>query len=607
MHKSRLHIITLFTFFLLITIQYSFAQEIQFTAATKSFVTVGEQFRVMFSVNAKATTLKPPAMEGFTVLMGPSTSTSSNIQVINGQVTQSVNYSYTFVLQATKEGKYTFDPAEIIVDGKTYKSNAITIEVVKGNPNNNQQGNQNQTNNNGTVSNDDIFVRINLNKTNVTQGEQIVATILIYTRMNLVGFEDMKFPSFKGFWSDDLENPTQVNLKQEKYNGTIYQVGVLKKTLLTPQHAGDIVIDPYELTCVVQQKVNRSRQSFFDDFFGSYQNIKKKLVSPAVTVHVKGLPGNKPAGFSGAVGSFKLEATLDNKNPKTNEAISYSLKLSGNGNLKLAEVPKINFPSDFEQYDPKTTNNVSPSAAGTSGSKIINYLLIPRHPGEYKIPSVNFSYYDLTSQSYKTLETPEFTVNVDKDTSASSQSAIVSEFTKEDVKFLGSDIHYIKPVINDLKEKNKYLISEPTFYLSYPFAMGLFIFLIIWRRKQIKQNADIAATKNRKANSVAKKRLILASKYLKENNKDLFYEELSRALWGYISDKLIIPVAELSKDKANEELQKKNISAETISQINEIIDNCEFARYSPVSDNTHMNDIYNNATELIGKLEQNLR
>ncbi len=607
MVKLKSHIIALLTSFLLITTFISYAQDIQVTAAAKSFVTVGEQFRLVYALNAKATSLKPPAMESFAILMGPSTSSSSNVQIINGQVSQSISYSYSFILQATKEGKFTFDPAEVIVDGKTYKSNSITIEVVKGNQNNNQQNNQGQTNNTGTVSNEDVFVRINLNKTNVTQGEQIVATISIYTKMNLVGFEDMKFPAFKGFWSDDLENPTQVNLKQEKYNGSVYQVGVLKKTLLTPQHAGDIVIDPYELTCVVQQKVNRNRQSFFDDFFGSYQNIKKKLVSPAITVHVKGLPANKPVGFSGAVGTFKLDATLDNSNPKTNEAISYSLKLSGNGNLKLAEVPKINFPSDFEQYDPKTNNNVTASAAGTSGNKIINYLLIPRHPGQYKIPSVTFSYFDLTSQSFKTLQTKEFSINVDKDTSATSQSAIVSEFTKEDVKFLGSDIHYIKTTTNNLKEINKYLISEPTFYLAYPFAMSLFLFILIWRRKQIKQNADIASTKNRKANSVAKKRLMLANKYLNENNKDSFYEELSHALWGYISDKLIIPVAELSKDKANEELKKKNISDETVTQINNIIDNCEFARYSPVSDNTQMKEIYSNATELIGKLEQNLR
>ena len=597
----------------IILVLYSFvgfSQDVEFVAATRSMVAVGEQFRIVFSISAKCTNFKAPSMETFNVLMGPSTSQSTSMQIINGQMSQSVNYSYTYILQATTEGKYTFEPAEAVVNGKTYKSNQVAIEVVKGNVNSNQQNNQNQNQNqnntNGNISDNDIFVRVNLNKTNVYQGEQIVATISIYTKLNLVGFEDMKFPSFKGFWSDDIENPTQIQLKQEKYNGTIYNVGVLKKTLLTPQRSGDIVIEPYDLTCVVQQKVNRGRQSFFDDFFGNYQNVRKKLTSPQVTVHVKSLPQNKPAGFSGAVGDFSLKANLDRNDVKMNEAIAYSIKLSGTGNLKLTELPKIEFPTDFEQYDPKTTNNINASANGTSGSKTINYLLIPRHPGDYKIPSVDFSYFDIKSQSYKTLSTPEFSIHVSKD-SVSSGGSIVSEFSKEDVRFIGSDIHFIKTKDSELKEKGSYLISEPYFYIGYPISLGLFIFIILWRRKQIKQNADIASVKNRKANKVAQKRLQLSNKYLKENKKDEFYEEMTKALWGYLSDKLMIPIADFSKEKASSELSKKGISEETITQLSSIIDTCEFARFSPISDNSEMNNIYNNASELIGKLENNLK
>ncbi len=610
MKKCRKHKITLVTLLLLITFNISNAQDVQFTASSKNIVSTGEQFRLVFSLNNKPSSFKAPSLNGFDILMGPSTSSSSSIQIINGQVSQSVSYSYTYILTATKEGKYMIEPAEANVGGKTYKSNSISIEVVKGNQSTTQQNNQNQnqsqTNNSVDVSGDDVFVRVTLNKTDVIQGEQIVATITIYTKLNIVGFEDMKFPSFKGFWSDDLESPTQINLKQEKYNGTVYSVGVLKKTLLTPQHSGNITIDPYELTCVVQQRVNKSKRSFFDDFFGNYQNVRKKLVSPAITVHVKSLPNNKPADFSGAVGSFELETTLDNKNPKTNEAISYTLKLKGTGNLKLSELPKINFPSDFEQYDPKTTNNINVSGNGTSGSKIINYLLIPRHPGKYTIPASNFSYFDLSSKTFKTLSTPEFKINVDKD-SASNSTAIVSEFSKEDVKFLGSDIHYIKITKEKLNEKGKYLISEPLFYLAYPFSFALFLFLIIWRRKQIKQSADIAAMKNKKANKVAQKRLLLANHYLKENQQEKYYEEMTRAIWGYLSDKLTIPIADLSKEKANENLKTKNISDETILALNEIIENCEFARYSPNSDSSQMNEIYNKSTELISKLEQNIK
>jgi len=606
MQNCKTHIITLFTLIIFIAINQSYAQDIQFTASSKNIVSVGEQFRLVFSLNNKPSSFKAPSLNGFDILMGPSTSSSSSIQIINGQVTQNVSYSYTYILYASKEGKFNIKPAEATVNGKTYKSNSLSIEVAKGNNSNIQQNNQNQTSNSSNVSGDDVFVRVFLNKTDVIQGEQIIATIAIYTKLSIVGFEEMKFPAYKGFWSDDLENPTQINLKQEKYNGSVYQVGVLKKTLLTPQHSGNITIEPLELTCLVQQRVNKTHRSIFDDFFGNYQNVRKKLVSPAITVHVKPLPNNKPADYSGAVGNFELEATLDNKNPKTNEAISYTLKLKGTGNLRLAELPKINFPSDFEQYDPKTNNNINVSANGTSGSKIINYLLIPRHPGEFTIPASNFSYYDLSSKIFKTLSTPEFKINVDKDT-ASNSTAIVSEFSKEDVRFLGSDIHYIKTNKEKLNEKNKYLISEPLFYLAYPFSLALFIFLVIWRRKQIKQYADVAAMKNKKANKVAQKRLQLANHYLKSNEQEKYYEEMTRAIWGYLSDKLTIPVADLSKEKANESLKQKNISDEIISELNSIIENCELARYSPNSDSSKMNEIYNKSNELISKLEQNIK
>jgi len=606
MQNCKTHIITLFTLIIFIAINQSYAQDIQFTASSKNIVSVGEQFRLVFSLNNKPSSFKAPSLNGFDILMGPSTSSSSSIQIINGQVTQNVSYSYTYILYASKEGKFNIEPAKATVNGKTYKSNSLSIEVAKGNNSNIQQNNQNQTSNSSDVSGDDVFVRVFLNKTDVIQGEQIIATIAIYTKLSIVGFEEMKFPAYKGFWSDDLENPTQINLKQEKYNGSVYQVGVLKKTLLTPQHSGNITIEPLELTCLVQQRVNKTHRSIFDDFFGNYQNVRKKLVSPAITVHVKPLPNNKPADYSGAVGNFELEATLDNKNPKTNEAISYTLKLKGTGNLRLAELPKINFPSDFEQYDPKTNNNINVSANGTSGSKIINYLLIPRHPGEFTIPASNFSYYDLSSKIFKTLSTPEFKINVDKDT-ASNSTAIVSEFSKEDVRFLGSDIHYIKTNKEKLNEKNKYLISEPLFYLAYPFSFVLFLFLIIWRRKQIKQYADVAAMKNKKANKVAQKRLQLANHYLKSNEQEKYYEEMTRAIWGYLSDKLTIPVADLSKEKANESLKQKNISDEIISELNSIIENCELARYSPNSDSSKMNEIYNKSNELISKLEQNIK
>lgn len=587
----------------LATLPKLLSQDVQFTGSAKNIVSTGEQFRLIYTVNAKGSNFKAPSMENFTVLMGPSTSSSSSMQIINGQVSQSFSYSYTYILQANTEGKHTLKPAEIIVNGQTYKSNEIEIEVVKGSSAGQQQQNQANTQ---QISNEDIFVRVILNKNNVYQGEQIVATVAIYTRLSLVGFEEMKFPSYKGFWSDDIENPAQIQLKNEKYNGTVYQVGVLKKTLIAPQHSGDLVVEPFDITCVVQQRVQRTRQSFFDDFFGSYQNVRKKLTSAPVTVHVKPLPSNKPPGFSGAVGNFSLHANLDRNNVKMNEAIALTLKLSGTGNHKLAEMPKIDFPPDFEQFDPKITNNINATSSGTSGTKIINYLLIPRHAGEYKIPQASFSFFDLNSQSYKTLYTPEFIIHVDKDSVSSSQ-AVISEFSKEDVKFLGSDIHYIKSHPGTIKHTGRFLIATPLFYLSYPLSFGLFVFIIFWRRKQIKRNADVIAMKNRKASRVAGKRLRSSQKFLKENNKEAFYEELSRALWGYLSDKLMIPVSELSKEKAISELSGKGVSDEVITDINSIIDSCETARYAPSAENDQLTGLFSNAKEIIGKLENNIK
>lgn len=598
------YVFNIITLFILLSTQL-FGQDVQFSASSKNVVSVGEQFRVVYSINNKPSQFKAPSFGNFEVLMGPSTSSSSSIQIINGQVSQSVSYSYTYILQASKAGKYTFLPAEINVSGKNYKSNSLQIEVVADENGNNQQNNSNNnTQNNQVVTkqSSDIFVRVILNKTDVMQGEQVLATIAVYTKLNIIGFEDMKVPSFKGFWSDEIESPTQINLKQEKYNGSIYQVGVIKKSLIIPQHSGTLVIEPFGLTCVVQQRV-KSHNSFFDDFFGNYQNVRKKLVSQPVTVHVRPLLGNQPSNFSGAVGNFQLEANVDNSNPKTNEAISYTLKLKGSGNLKLAELPKINFPSDFEQYDPKTTNNINTTSNGSNGTKIVNYLLIPRHHGTFKIPTASFSYFDLSSKTFKTLSTPEFTINVDKDSSGNS-SSVISEFSKEDVKYLGSDIHYIKTNNNKVDEIDKYLISEPLFYLLFPLSLIIFVIFIIWRRKTIKQNANIATVKNKKANKVARKRLKKAELYLKSNEKEKFYDEINKSLWGYISDKLIIPLAELSKEKAIENLKLKNISDETIYELFELVDKCEFQRYSPSNTDVSLSEIYNNTTLLINKIEQ---
>jgi len=542
-------------------------------------------------------------------MMGPSTSSSSSISIINGQVSQEVSYSYTYVLSAVKEGKFTISPAEVVVNGKNYKSNAITIEVVKGNSNvanQNNRSNYNYDNDNSSqptnVSNDDVFIRVNVNKTSVYQGEQLVASVYIYTKLNIVGFEEIKFPNMNGFWSEDLENPNQINLKQEYINGQLYGVGLLKKVILSPTRSGKLTIDPVQATVMVQQKVQSRRRSIFDDFFGTYQNVSKKLVSPIVTINVKPLPENKPQPFSGGVGSFNLEAHVDNTSVKTNEAFTYSLKLSGTGNIKLIDIPKPNFPSDFEVYDPKTTNNYSTKDGQSSGSKTVSYIIIPRHHGTYTIPAFDFNYFDLKTQNYKTIHINEVTISVSKD-SSNNATTVVSEFAKKDVSVLGSDIRYIKSKVEPLTPINHFIWASTLFKLTYPLVFLVLILLLFLRREQIKQRANIMAMRNKKANRVATKRLKQAQKCIKTNNQNQFYEEITKALWGYLSDKLMIPIAEFTRDSALEKLKEKNIDSEIINELNEILDTCEFARYAFSAVNESTTDIYNKAAKIIKTLE----
>lgn len=588
---------------LLICTTNVFSQNVSFTASAKNVVSSGEQFQLTYSINAQGSSLRTPDLSSFSVLSGPSQSSSSSVQIINGQVSQSSSYTYTYILQANKVGKFTIVPAEINVNGKTYKSNYLTIEVVKGQTNNrgNSQGGES-----GNVSNQDLFVRVNVNRTSVYQGEALLAVIKVYTRANIVGFENMKLPSYNGFWSENLETPQQISLKQENVNGTIYNVGVIKKTLLYPQRSGNIKIEPFELECVIQQKVSRNSQSIFDAFFGSYQNVKKKVVSQPITINVKELPANKPTDFSGAVGNIKMNVKVDKDKVKTNDAINFKIVLSGSGNLKLIESPKINFPSDFETYDPKVTENISNTEAGSSGTKTFEYLVIPRHSGSFRIPPVTLSYFDTDIKRYKVLTSNEFNIDVEKGNEAES-NIVVSGFNKEDVKLIGSDIRYIKTNKPTLKAKDEFLFGSAGFYLSYFGSLAFFIALFIIRRKQIKQNANKMLVRNRRANKTAKKRMKKAALYLKQNNENLFYDEVLKAIWGYLSDKLQIQIAELSKDAVLDIINNFEIDNETSAKLIQLLDTCEFAKYSSQHESSQMDVVYKEAENIISIFEQKVR
>ncbi|MBA4409632.1 MAG: hypothetical protein C0397_09440 [Odoribacter sp.] len=589
------------------------ADNVRFTMEGPEVVEAGEQFRLGFTLNKRGTDLQLPDLSNFDVLMGPSTSQSSSIQIINGKTTQTSSFSYIFILRAKKEGNFTIRPASIKVDGKTYESNTLAIQVVKGQPQqavgqqNNQQDNQEQEQTpTGNISKENLFVRIAVDKTNVSKGEQIISTIKLYISQNvpLNGFDEVKLPTYEGFWTKDIEVPTQVNFTREVYNGKIYQVGVLKKTILFPQQTGAIRINPFEITCVVRQRV-RQQQSFFDDFFDNYQMVKAKVVSEPVTINVKDLP-NQPADFSGAVGNFNLSSSVDKTNAKSNEAVTLKLTVNGSGNLTLINPPKIELPQDFEAYEPKTSDRVIASDNGLNGSITFEYLFIPRFAGNFTIPSVRFVFFNPASRQFETQTTDAYNINVVKGSDDTNLS-VVSSFSKENVKMIGKDIRFIKQNKSKLKPRDSSFYGTFEFYGLYILSLLAFAVVFVLNRKKIKENANIALMRNKRANKIANKRLREASVFLKNNNAEKFFESVIKALWGYLSDKLSIPVAELNRQKASESLLNKGIDQETVAELLKIIDDCEFARYAPAAFSGTMKDIYDGAARIMGIFEKQIK
>jgi len=581
--------------------------QVSFTASGPGVVKAGKPFQVSYSVNATGRSPHFPSFKGFNILSGPNSSSSSSIQLINGKMTQDVSYSYSFYLSAQKEGTLQIDPASIIVKGKKMISNPLKIQVIKGNVSNTQAtNNNNQSGQTINAKNKDLFVRIITNKKTVYQGEQLVATIKVYTRLSLVGFDDMKFPSYAGFWSDEIKTPGQVSLHREAINGRIYNVGTLKKMILTPQRSGKLAIDPFELTCVVRQRVRSNTNDFFGNFFGQYQQKKIKVLSPKVRINVKPLPSNPNPSFKGAVGKFKFNTTIDHTEVKENEPISLSVKISGNGNLRLFDTPKVNLPPDFEAYDPKETSNIKNSESGTHGTRTIDYLFIPRHAGNFTLPPVEFTWFDLKSNQYKTVSSKPIQITVKKGNGDNNQ-IITSTYSKENVKYLGKDIHFIKQNIKHLQKKNNFITSNTRFYLWYIISLLIFIVIIVLRRKQIKENADLAKTKNKKAMKIAKKRLKNAEQYLKTDDQTKFYEELAKALWLLLADKLNIPLAELTKELAQKKLANLNIDNNFVNNYFELIETTEYQRFAPESKNSSLKDFYIKAMDNIVKMNTKLK
>ncbi len=593
------------------------ADNIEFVMEGPEVVAMGEQFRLGFTLNERGTDLQLPDLSNFDVLMGPSTSQSSSIQIINGKTTQSSSFSYIFILRAKKEGKFSIRPASIKVGGKTYESNSLNIQVVKGQPQQSagqqggggsggtQQNAQQQQSDTptGNISKDNLFVRVAVDKTNVSKGEQILSTVKLYISQNvpLNGFDEVKLPSYEGFWTKDIEVPTQVNFTREVYNGKIYQVGVLKKTILFPQQIGNIRIDPFEITCLVRQRV-RQQQSFFDDFFDNYRVVKAKVVSDPVIVSVKDLP-NQPANYNGAVGNFSFSGSLDKTAGKSNEAMTLKLVVSGTGNLNLINPPKIELPQDFEAYEPKTTDKTMASENGMSGSISFEYLFIPRYAGNFTIPAIHFVFFNPSTRQFETKSTEAFNIKIEKGKD-DPNAGVVNSYSKEDVKMIGKDIRFIKQNKVKLKPKGSSFYGTFEYYFIFILSTIGFAIFYVLNRKKIEESKNLTLIKNKRANKVALKRLKEASVFLRNNQAEQFYESVIKALWGYLSDKLSIPIAELNREKAASSLLEKGIEQDVVTELMKIIDDCEFARYAPAAFSGTMNEVYDGAAKVMGIFEK---
>ena len=596
-------------FFILIsTVIGAWADGITFTANAPEVVVSGDQFRLSYTINSqKVRDFRAPSIQGFEVLMGPSRSTQ--YQNYNGVVTNSI--TFTYILMAEKEGTYKIPGATIVADGNNYTSNSVEIKVLPPDQSSSNAGSgssarssRNQANS-GKITDKELFMTATASKTNVYEQEAILLTYKVYTQVNLTNLRG-DIPDLKGFHTQEVELPNQKTFTLEHYNGRNYNTTIWRQLVLFPQQTGKIEIPSVTFEGTVSQMVASADP--FDAFFngGNYVNINKNIVTPKLTIDVKELPAGKPANFSGGVGEFTLSSSISTQELKTNDAVTIKLVISGTGNMKLINTPEVGFPQDFEIYDPKVDNKFNLTRNGLAGSKVIEYLAIPRHAGTYTIPPIEFSYFDLKSQSYKTLKTDAYTLNVAKGEGNSDQ--VVANFTsKEDLKVLGQDIRYIKTGDTQLTKKDDYFFGSTSYYLWYIVPLALFIALMVINRKQAMENANVAKVRTKKANKVATKRMKNAGKLLAEKKSEAFYDEVLKALWGYISDKLSMPVSQLSKDNIEEELQKHQVADELIKEFINNLNECEFARYAPGNQDEKMDKIYSSAIDVISKMENSIK
>ena len=585
-------------------------------------VGVSERFNVVFVIDGEhePSDFNWTPTEDFQLVWGPQKGSSRSTQIINGKVSKSARTTYTYILLPKSTGTFHLPAATAKVKGESLSSKSFSIEVVKdeGGRSSGQGG---SSSGGGAPSGDspqgrqdavrdgDMFMRFSLSRTDVVIGEPITATLKLYQRANIVGFENARFPVFNGFWSKETDAPSNIEFRREAIGDKIYDAALLRRWVLIPQKSGTLTIDPAEIVCLFNVQTRRSSSgSIFEDFFDDgYETVRKRLTTAPATVRVSPLPGGAPSTFGGGVGTYKVSASLSKDSLKTHEAASLIVTVSGKGNISLLEAPKINFPPDFEVYDVKSTLNADKS--GTSGSKTFEYPFIPRSHGEFVLDPIRYGYYDVQTKRYATASTDSLRLRVAKGESGAVSEPQAQTLTvdRKGVKNLGEDIRFIKTRSSGFSSEDRFLVGKPL----YPILLALLaaISAAIWfaLRKVAALKADVVGTRNRKAAKMALKRLKLSGEFLSKNLQGAFYEELHRALLGFVSDKLAIDKTDQNKETISASLLEHGIPQSLTDEFTDLLDACEYARYAPDSDHNSMNTHYQKAVELITAIDSNMK
>jgi len=601
----------------------------QITVEVPGVVGLNEKFNITFVMTDSPSDFEWNPGENFQLLWGPQTGSSTSVSMINGKVTKNSRHTYTYVLLPKSNGVFTLPAAQAKLKGETIYSRAPKIEVVSdgASSGSQQQGGQQSGAQQGSAAapaqaqqgasgsagspsnNPESFMRFSLNRTSVVQGEPITATLKLYTRESISGFEDAKFPTFNGFWAQEIESPQNISFNRESVGDKIYNAAVLRRWVIIPQKSGTINIDPAELSCVIQQRVS-SGNSVFDGFFDDYQTIKKKLTSASYAVKVSPLPAGAPASFTGAVGKYTIKASLNKDSLKVHDAASLTVVIAGKGNVALVGAPKVKFPPDSEVYDTKSSESFDAGSGGTSGSKTFEFPFIPRSHGDFSIEPIEFSYFDINSRKYVTIKTPEIKYNVapgEASDYVSPSGITIASNRGKDVKNLAEDIHFIETKIPVLSSEGKFFVGTPLFWilLTLFIVLGTAAYFVISKFRAVRN--DVVLVRTKAASKLARKRLAVAGGYLAKNLYTPFFAELHKALLGYASDKLNIPAADLSKESIASAFVEKGIPQDIVTRYTDLLDKCEYARYAPDSSQNALQESYDDAVDVISLIDDNMK